>query len=138
MTKDKPSESRKRKRRFNKKESPTKRIKRANDADVQSFLEQHNITVTNTTDALEVLNSFENISLPSFVMDGLKRLKIKTPTPIQAIGLPILMNKKRDFIGVAETGSGKTYCFMIPCLKAIAENKKKGAKNGLHFLKFFE
>jgi ATP-dependent RNA helicase DBP3 len=39
----------------------------------------------------------------------------KTPTPIQAAAWPFLL-AGRDVIGVAETGSGKTMAFAVPCM----------------------
>ncbi|EPQ64625.1 ATP-dependent RNA helicase of the DEAD-box family [Blumeria graminis f. sp. tritici 96224] len=42
----------------------------------------------------------------------------KAPTPIQAAAWPFLFSG-RDVIGIAETGSGKTMAFAVPCLKKI-------------------
>lgn len=49
------------------------------------------------------------------------RLKFDTPTPIQRISIPNLINYKndsrgRDLLGVSATGSGKTLAFIIPIL----------------------
>jgi ATP-dependent RNA helicase DBP3 len=40
------------------------------------------------------------------------------PSPIQAASWPYLMNG-RDLIGVAETGSGKTFAFGVPCISRL-------------------
>lgn len=57
--------------------------------------------------------------------------KFKSPTPIQAAAWPFLFSG-RDVIGVAETGSGKTMAFAVPCVKRIlsmpAKEWNKGAK----------
>lgn len=45
------------------------------------------------------------------------------PSPIQASTWPYLFNG-RDVIGVAETGSGKTYGFGVPCINRISKEKK--------------
>ncbi|KIV98616.1 uncharacterized protein PV09_09608 [Verruconis gallopava] len=42
----------------------------------------------------------------------------KAPTPIQAASWPYLL-AGRDVIGVAETGSGKTWAFGVPCVRYI-------------------
>lgn len=42
----------------------------------------------------------------------------KTPTPIQAQSIPILL-KKRDLLGCAQTGTGKTAAFSIPILQHL-------------------
>ena len=44
--------------------------------------------------------------------------KFKAPTPIQAAAWPFLF-AGRDVIGVAETGSGKTMAFALPCVRGI-------------------
>jgi ATP-dependent RNA helicase DBP3 len=55
--------------------------------------------------------------------------KFKAPTPIQAAAWPFLF-AGRDVIGVAETGSGKTMAFTVPCVRYITSLAKKfvGAK----------
>ncbi|KAI5363551.1 putative ATP-dependent RNA helicase DEAD-box, Helicase superfamily 1/2, ATP-binding protein [Septoria linicola] len=47
----------------------------------------------------------------------------KEPSPIQAATWPYLFNG-RDVIGVAETGSGKTYGFGVPCINRLVKEKK--------------
>ncbi|PPJ52912.1 hypothetical protein CBER1_11570 [Cercospora berteroae] len=47
----------------------------------------------------------------------------KEPSPIQASTWPYLFNG-RDVIGVAETGSGKTYGFGVPCVNRLTKEKK--------------
>lgn len=46
-----------------------------------------------------------------------------TPTPIQAASWPYLLNG-RDMIGVAETGSGKTFAFGVPCINRLSKGQK--------------
>lgn len=45
------------------------------------------------------------------------------PSPIQAASWPYLMNG-RDLIGVAETGSGKTFAFGVPCISRLQKGGK--------------
>ena len=49
------------------------------------------------------------------------------PTPIQAASWPFTLSG-RDAIGVAETGSGKTMAFALPCVEAVSAVGKKGVK----------
>jgi len=58
------------------------------------------------------------------ILEKLDKMKIKTPTPIQAKALPIGIQGK-DIIGVAETGTGKTLAFAIPILQKLAQNKQR-------------
>lgn len=53
-----------------------------------------------------------------------------TPSPIQAACWPYLF-AGRDVIGVAETGSGKTMGFGVPCVRYIASLPKKEQQKGI-------
>lgn len=46
------------------------------------------------------------------------------PTPIQAASWPYVFNG-RDMIGVAETGSGKTFAFGVPCINKLNKDRKR-------------
>lgn len=49
-----------------------------------------------------------------------------TPTPIQAKAIPLILERK-DIIGIAQTGTGKTAAFAIPTLQIL-----NWIKNGAH------
>jgi ATP-dependent RNA helicase DBP3 len=67
---------------------------------------------------LKPIVSFEQ--LPDSVLSSKKPFNsFKAPTPIQAASWPYLL-AKRDVIGVAETGSGKTIAFGYPCICRLA------------------
>src|SRR5215210_3367220 len=50
----------------------------------------------------------------------------KTPTPIQALALPELLDEK-DVVGLAQTGSGKTAAFAIPLIEGL-NRKARGVQ----------
>ena len=50
---------------------------------------------------------FNEVSLPSYVHEVLMKQGFVEPTPIQAQGWPMALSG-RDFVGIAQTGSGKT------------------------------
>ncbi|PIO55956.1 DEAD/DEAH box helicase, partial [Teladorsagia circumcincta] len=54
------------------------------------------------------------------ILQQLKRLEYKKPTPIQAQAIPCIM-AGRDLIGIAKTGSGKTLAFLIPMFRHILD-----------------
>ncbi len=54
---------------------------------------------------------------------GLKEMGIITPTKIQEQAIPILLADEIDFIGKAQTGTGKTAAFGIPLLSKIDTKK---------------
>jgi ATP-dependent RNA helicase DBP3 len=45
------------------------------------------------------------------------------PTPIQSASWPFALSG-RDVIGIAETGSGKTMAFSLPCIESLASSPK--------------
>jgi len=46
------------------------------------------------------------------------------PTPIQAQGIPEVL-KRRDVIGIAQTGTGKTASFTLPMIELLARGRAK-------------
>lgn len=57
------------------------------------------------------------ISLP--FQKSLADLNIVKPTEIQEKTIPVLLNQKEDFVGLAKTGTGKTAAFGLPLLQLI-------------------
>ncbi len=62
--------------------------------------------------------SFENLSLIEPILRALKAEGYTTPTPIQAQSIPIVLQRK-DLLGCAQTGTGKTAAFAIPILQIL-------------------
>ncbi|OGR13060.1 MAG: ATP-dependent RNA helicase [Desulfobacterales bacterium RIFOXYA12_FULL_46_15] len=63
-----------------------------------------------------------NLSLPVFSV--LQDVNYNTPTPIQALTIPRLIEKK-DVLGQARTGTGKTAAFALPLLSRIDLSNKR-------------
>nr|A6SCT6.1 RecName: Full=ATP-dependent RNA helicase dbp3 [Botrytis cinerea B05.10] len=86
-------------------------------SEIDSFLTTHFITITDplsTSATLRPLTKFDYLP----ITDPAQRAPFKdfkAPTPIQAAAWPFLL-AGRDVIGVAETGSGKTMAFAVPCI----------------------
>ncbi|WP_299600153.1 DEAD/DEAH box helicase [uncultured Aquimarina sp.] len=68
---------------------------------------------------------FSELGVPKNLNKGLKEMGIIIPTKIQEQAIPVLINEDVDFIGKAQTGTGKTAAFGIPLLAAINPNKKE-------------
>jgi ATP-dependent RNA helicase RhlE len=68
------------------------------------------------------LNSFNDFGLAEPILRALSEEKYVTPTPIQAQTIPLLL-AKRDVIGIAQTGTGKTAAFALPILNHLAANR---------------
>lgn len=61
--------------------------------------------------------SFEELGIEPNVMQAISQLGFKTPTPIQKESIPLLIENRNDFIGLAQTGTGKTAAFGIPLVQ---------------------
>jgi ATP-dependent RNA helicase RhlE len=70
------------------------------------------------------LTSFETLGLSQYLMNTLSANSFETPTPIQALAIPHLL-EGRDLIGLAQTGTGKTFGFGLPIIHRLI---KEGAK----------
>ncbi len=63
--------------------------------------------------------NFTQLNLSKPTLDTLDTLGFDTPTEIQELAIPILLEGDDDFIGLAQTGTGKTLAFGIPLLEQI-------------------
>lgn len=52
------------------------------------------------------------------IQDGLDDMGFETPTPIQEMAIPIILDG-HDLIGCAQTGTGKTAAFLLPVLNKM-------------------
>jgi len=66
--------------------------------------------------------SFEKLNLIEPVMRALKSEGYTTPTPIQEQSIPVLL-QRRDLLGCAQTGTGKTAAFAIPILQLLHQDE---------------
>lgn len=67
--------------------------------------------------------SFNNLQLIEPVLQALSKEGYINPTPIQEKSIPPIL-QRRDLLGCAQTGTGKTAAFTIPVLQLIHEQKK--------------
>lgn len=65
------------------------------------------------------MSTFLDLGVHKEYVKGLKELGINSPTEIQERTIPVLLNSTTDFIGLAQTGTGKTAAFGIPILNGI-------------------
>ncbi|MEP3390672.1 MAG: DEAD/DEAH box helicase, partial [Reichenbachiella sp.] len=68
------------------------------------------------------MNTFSELGLEPRLVDALTDLGIVKPTQIQQEAIPILLDSMQDFIGLAQTGTGKTAAFGLPLLQAVNED----------------
>lgn len=72
----------------------------------------------NGRDVPRPIFSFSEINLPLYMAQTFARAGWDSPTPIQSQGWPMVLSG-RDVVGIAQTGSGKTACYLIPALVHI-------------------
>jgi len=65
------------------------------------------------------LKSFAELGIRNDLIKGLAELKIITPTEIQEQVIPLLLTRKGDLVGQAQTGTGKTAAYGLPLLHKI-------------------
>ena len=63
--------------------------------------------------------TFTELGIEKNYLKSLEELGISIPTEIQEKTIPILLNDQTDFIGLAQTGTGKTVAFGLPILHQI-------------------
>ena len=67
------------------------------------------------------MTTFSDLGLSAPILDAITSLGFETPTEIQEKAIPHLLGGDADFIGLAQTGTGKTAAFGLPLLDLIQE-----------------
>lgn len=69
--------------------------------------------------------SFSELGISKQLIKGLTELNILTPTEIQRQAIPVLLGEPTDFVGQAQTGTGKTAAFGLPMLQKVNASKNE-------------
>ncbi len=69
--------------------------------------------------------SFNEFQLSPPINKAITELGFTQPSEIQVQAIPVLRTHEGDFVGQAQTGTGKTAAFVIPLLEQIDFNSKK-------------
>lgn len=59
--------------------------------------------------------TFEEASMPEYVLNEVMKCGFEKPSPIQSQGWPMAL-KGRNMVGISATGSGKTLAFLLPAM----------------------
>ncbi|NDI99133.1 DEAD/DEAH box helicase [Flavobacterium sp. LaA7.5] len=62
------------------------------------------------------MTTFQDFDLPKSLQKALDEMGFITPTPIQERAMPVILSG-RDMMGIAQTGTGKTFAYLLPILK---------------------
>ena len=65
------------------------------------------------------MSTFSALGIHKDYIKSIKEIGIVKPTEIQEKTIPILLKKQTDFVGLAQTGTGKTAAFGLPLLSKI-------------------
>lgn len=72
--------------------------------------------------------SFESLGLSQNIIHSVKKMGYLKPFPIQEQAVPVILQGK-DLMGIAQTGSGKTACFVMPILEKLQNTEVKKDRN---------
>ena len=86
------------------------------------------IEITQETSPIEtpaaVPNGFDGLGLSPEILKAVADSGYTTPTPIQARAIPEVI-QRRDVIGIAQTGTGKTASFTLPMIEMLSRGRAK-------------
>ncbi len=68
--------------------------------------------------------TFAELGIEEGLLQSIQTLGFTQPTPIQEKAIPVLLQGTKDFIGLAQTGTGKTAAFGLPLLQLIKKQDK--------------
>ncbi len=67
---------------------------------------------------------FSELNLNTPILNALDELGYDYATPIQSEVFPVIMSGK-DMVGIAQTGTGKTFAYLLPILKQLKYSEQK-------------
>lgn len=68
--------------------------------------------------------TFSDLNINKFLLNALDEMGFTTPTPIQERAFPAILSGK-DMVGIAQTGTGKTFAYLLPILKSLPFSEQK-------------
>lgn len=98
----------------------------AQQSDIDDYRNEHNITVIGE-DIPNPYIEIDKSGFPEYIKSFLKGQGFAKPSVIQSQAWPIALSGQ-NFVGIAQTGTGKTLAYLLP---AVVHIKEKKAKRGL-------
>jgi ATP-dependent RNA helicase DeaD len=68
--------------------------------------------------------TFDALGIEEGLLHSIGALGFTQPTPIQEKAIPVLLQGTKDFIGLAQTGTGKTAAFGLPLLQLTTKTDR--------------
>lgn len=69
------------------------------------------------------MQSFDDFKISNQLRNAIADLGFEKPTPIQAEAFPVILSGK-DVVGIAQTGTGKTFAYMLPIIQNLTFSKE--------------
>lgn len=70
------------------------------------------------------MTTFKDLNLSKQLLNALTDIGFDQPTPIQEKAFPVIMSGK-DVVGIAQTGTGKTFSYLLPILRQITFSEQR-------------
>lgn len=80
-----------------------------------------------------IIMTFKELNIIEPILRALNEKGYVNPTPIQEQAIPSILDKK-DILGLAQTGTGKTAAFSIPIIQQLYQSKEKGHRRQIKAL----
>ena len=71
------------------------------------------------------MEKFKKLGLDNTTLNVLEALGYESPTEIQEKTIPVLLKSDGDFVGLAQTGTGKTAAFLLPLGKKLDSSSRR-------------
>ncbi len=70
---------------------------------------------------------FDNLKLNKQILNAIEEIGFKEPTPIQEQAFSVILSGK-DTIGIAQTGTGKTFAYLLPILSNLKYSEQRNPR----------
>jgi len=94
------------------------------EAGLDEVIEPAENSASTSSTAPPEANGFEGLGLSPEILKAVADSGYTKPTPIQAQGIPVAL-QRRDLIGIAQTGTGKTASFTLPMIEMLSKGRAK-------------
>jgi ATP-dependent RNA helicase DeaD len=71
------------------------------------------------------MSTFKELGIHPNLVKRLTEMNIVTPTPVQSDSIPYLLSQNNNFVGQAQTGTGKTAAFGLPLIQKVSAKNPK-------------
>jgi superfamily II DNA/RNA helicase len=94
------------------------------EAGLIEVIENSQSSTQDPADSPAVKTGFDTLGLDAQILKAVADSGYTNPTPIQAQGIPVVL-QRRDLIGIAQTGTGKTASFTLPMIEMLSRGRSK-------------